>query len=63
MVMPETTSLSKRFRELRERAGLSENEAGQQMGVSVWDIEAVEDEFTCCYSPAEVRKFCEVLHA
>jgi transcriptional regulator with XRE-family HTH domain len=62
--MPEATmSISKRFRELRQRAGLSENEAGQQMGVSVWDIEAVEDELTSCYSPAELRKFCQVLSA
>lgn len=56
-------SISKRFRELRERAGLSENEASQRMDVSVWDIEAVEDELTCCYSPAEVRQFCQILSA
>lgn len=62
--MPEATgSISRRFRELRERAGLSENEAGRQMGVSVWDIEAVEDELTCCYSPAQVQKFCQILSA
>jgi DNA-binding XRE family transcriptional regulator len=61
--MPETVSLSKRFRELRERAGLTENEAGQRMGVSVWDIEAVEDELTSVYSPAEAIKFCHVLGA
>lgn len=54
-------SISRRFRELRERAGLSENEAGQRLGVSVWDIEEVEGELTCCYSAAEVRKFCEAL--
>ena len=64
IVMPETTlSISKRFRELRERAGLTENEAGQRMDVSVWDIEAAEDELTSCHSPVEVAKFCRILGA
>jgi len=34
------------------------------MGVSspcIWDIESFEDELTSCYSPCEVRHFCEVL--
>jgi transcriptional regulator with XRE-family HTH domain len=63
-VMPEAAmSISKRFRELRERAGLSENEAGSQMGVTVWDIEAFDDELTSCHSPADIKRFCQVLHA
>jgi len=33
------------------------------MGVQVWDIEAIDDELTSCYSPSEVRKFCDVLRA
>ncbi len=33
------------------------------MGVSVWDIEAFEDELTTCYSPVQVRDFCRVLQA
>jgi hypothetical protein len=33
------------------------------MGLPVWDIEAVEDELTSCHSPADVRKFCQVLGA
>ena len=33
------------------------------MGVSVWDILAIEEELTGCYSPVEARKFCEVLGA
>lgn len=61
--MPEPESLSKRFRQFRERAGLSENEAGERMGGSVWDIEAFEDELTSCYSPVQVRDFCRVLQA
>jgi hypothetical protein len=31
--------------------------------VQVWDIEAFDDELTSCYSPTEVRKFCDVLRA
>src|SRR6266404_1158391 len=63
-VMPETESASKRFRELRERAGLSHDEAAKRMGVSsacIWDIESFEGELASCYSPYEVRHFCEVL--
>ena len=33
------------------------------MGVQVWDIEAIDHELTSCYSPLEVRKFCDVLRA
>lgn len=64
IVMPETLSPSKRFRELRERAGLSPDEAAFRMGIStpcVWDIETHEDELASCYSPSEVRRFCEAL--
>ena len=66
VVMPDTASPSKRFRELRERAGLSHDEAARRMGVSspcIWDIESFEDELSCCFSPFEVRQFCAVLCA
>ncbi len=33
------------------------------MDISVWDIEACEDELTSCYSPSEVRKLCQILSA
>jgi len=36
------------------------------MGVSspcIWDIESFEDELCSCFSPFEVRQFCEVLGA
>jgi hypothetical protein len=33
------------------------------MGVSVWDIEAVEDELTACDSPADTKKYYKVLGA
>jgi transcriptional regulator with XRE-family HTH domain len=62
--MPEqsSNSLSKRFRELRERARISENEAAQQLGFTVFDLEAFDDELTTCHSPSDVRKFCRVLN-
>jgi hypothetical protein len=53
-----------RFREFRERAGLSHDEAARRMGISssaVWDIESCDDEISECYSPSEVRQFCQVL--
>ena len=53
-----------RFREARERLGLSPDEVAQRSGVSsagVWDIEKCEGDLTCCYSPRDVQKFCRVL--
>jgi transcriptional regulator with XRE-family HTH domain len=53
-----------RFREARERAGLSPDELAAKSGVSdaaIWDIEASEHDLTCCYSPRDVQKFCRVL--
>jgi transcriptional regulator with XRE-family HTH domain len=53
-----------RFREARERLGLSPEEVATQSGVSdagVWDIEQCEGDLTCCYSPSDVRRFCRVL--
>lgn len=65
-VMPETVVPSKRFRELRERAGLSIDEAARRIGVQspcIWDIESFEHEITSCYSPLEVQRFCKALDA
>jgi transcriptional regulator with XRE-family HTH domain len=59
-----TTAPHIRFREARERLGLSQGELAAQSGVSdsgVWDIEAFEGDLTCCYSPSDVRKFCRAL--
>ncbi len=53
-----------RFREARERLGLSPDEVAAQSGVSdagVWDIEECEGDLTCCYSLRDVQKFCRVL--
>ena len=53
-----------RFREARERPGLSPAEVAARSGVSdagVWDIEAGEGDLTRCYSPRDVQKFCRVL--
>jgi hypothetical protein len=64
--MPEAIPTSTRFKELRERAGLSHDEAARRMGVQpacVWDIESFEDEITSSYSPSEMRQFCEAIGA
>lgn len=64
LIMPATTPLSNRFRELRERAGLSHDEAARRMGVPspcIWDIENNDDDLTLGYSPRQVHHFCEVL--
>jgi transcriptional regulator with XRE-family HTH domain len=53
-----------RFREARERLGLSPDEVAARSGVSdagVWDIEACEGDLTRGYSPRDVQKFCRVL--
>jgi len=53
-----------RFREFRERACLSQDDAAQLMGLSsmsIWDIEIHEDELMTGYSPSEVQLFCRIL--
>lgn len=56
-----------RFRDARERLGLSPDELAARSGVSdtggaaIWDIEACANELTSCYSPRDVQKFCQVL--
>jgi transcriptional regulator with XRE-family HTH domain len=53
-----------RFREARERIGLSLNDVAAQSGISeaeARDIEACEGDLTCCYSPRDLQKFCRVL--
>jgi transcriptional regulator with XRE-family HTH domain len=53
-----------RFREARERLGLSPDELAARSGVAaagVWDIESCEGDLTCCYSPRDVQRFCRVL--
>jgi transcriptional regulator with XRE-family HTH domain len=61
--MPEPGSISERLKKLRERAGLSVEEVAAKMTVSPFHIEIPDDEFTCEYSPADARRFCEVLKA
>jgi transcriptional regulator with XRE-family HTH domain len=61
--MYSTSPNAVRFREARERVGLSPDEAAARMGISVpslWDIECMDDELTI-YSPNEIRGFCQVL--
>lgn len=48
---------NQRFREARERLGLSVADAATRCGLPaacVWDIEGYEDELTACYSAADV---------
>jgi transcriptional regulator with XRE-family HTH domain len=62
--MPSTNPRAIRFREARERAGLSPAEAATRMGIStpcVWDIETYDDELESVYSPANIQRFCLVL--
>ena len=61
--MPEAGSVSERFQKLRERAGISVEEAAALMNVSPFHVETTDDEFTCSYSPSDVRRFCQVLGA
>jgi transcriptional regulator with XRE-family HTH domain len=53
-----------RFREARERRGLSAEHVAESCGfhpIHVWEIEGLEGDLTDCYSPGTVRKFCRVL--
>ena len=62
--MPSTNPHAIRFREARERAGLTHEDAAARMGIStasVWDIESHDNELESCYSPANIQQFCQVL--
>lgn len=62
--MASVTSPEFRFRQFRERAGLSPQDAAQQMDISsacIWDLETYEDELVDCYSPSDLRRFSQVL--
>ena len=55
---------SARFREARERAGLSRDDAAARMDIPadcIWDIETRADELCTSYSPADIQRFCQVL--
>jgi transcriptional regulator with XRE-family HTH domain len=53
-----------RFREARERIGLSPDEVAARSGVdspSVWDLEEIEGEITSNYSPRDLQRLCNVI--
>jgi transcriptional regulator with XRE-family HTH domain len=57
-------STSTRFRNARERAGLSVAETAARAGVPeacVWDLESYDDELMTAYSAADLRRFAAVL--
>lgn len=61
--MPEPESISERMKKLRERAGLSVDEVAAKANVSPFHVEIPDEEFTCDYSPADARRFCQALNA
>ena len=61
--MPEVASISERLQDLRERVGLSVEDVAARMNVSPFHVEIPDDEFTSEYSPADARRFCQVLKA
>lgn len=62
-VMPSLSSISDRLQKLRERAGLSVEEVATRMDVSPFHLEIPDHQFTCEYSPADLRRLGEVLNA
>jgi transcriptional regulator with XRE-family HTH domain len=62
--MTNPASTASRFRQFRERAGLTHGEVAASLTVSapcIWDIESNDDELSSCYSVSDVRKFCKAL--
>jgi transcriptional regulator with XRE-family HTH domain len=58
------TAPNLRFREARERLGLSPEEVSARSGVSspsVWDLEEIDGEITCNYSPRGLQALCRVI--
>jgi transcriptional regulator with XRE-family HTH domain len=54
-----------RFREARERAGMSITEMAMRAGISepcVWDLESHEDELMVAYSSADLQQFAAILN-
>jgi transcriptional regulator with XRE-family HTH domain len=59
-----TTAPHIRFREARERRGLSPEQFAALCGlypIDVWEIEGVENDLEWCYTLREVQKFCQIL--
>jgi transcriptional regulator with XRE-family HTH domain len=53
-----------RFREARERLGLSPDEVATRSGISapsIWDLEEIEGELTSNYSPRDLQQLCRLL--
>jgi transcriptional regulator with XRE-family HTH domain len=53
-----------RFREARERVGLTQDQVARQSGfphAAIWDIESFDNDLTACYTPRQLQQFCRVL--
>ena len=62
-MMPDTPAHI-RFREARERVGLSQEEVAVESGfpqANIWDIESFEGDLTANYTPRQLQNFCRVL--
>jgi hypothetical protein len=51
----------RRFKEARERAGLSIDQVEILTGANVFDLEEFEGDLTACYSPTQVKQLCQVV--
>ena len=59
-----TTAPHIRFREVRERLGLSAEEVTARCDlqpIDVWEIEGLEGDLEMSFTPKQVQKFCQVL--
>ena len=57
-------AVAERFREARERLGLTQADVAEQLGIQVssyWDIEFHDDEAFDCFSLAELRQIATIL--
>ncbi|HEX3625577.1 MAG TPA: helix-turn-helix transcriptional regulator [Verrucomicrobiae bacterium] len=62
--MDEEIAPNVRFRQARERAGLSPEDIADRCGVhrlNIWEIEGLDGDLTMCYSPKEIQRFSRIL--
>jgi hypothetical protein len=62
-VIPEPGCISERLQKLRERVGLSVEDAAARMDLSPFHVEIPDEDFTREYSAADARRFCQMLNS